>query len=56
MKQTAALLLIGLVGAGFAWLFWHWVGEQGAGVLLVLMLIVVSADNFRLRRLLRAKG
>lgn len=54
MKDAIALLLAGLVAAGAAWLFWHWLGEQGASVLLMLMLIVVSADNLRLRRLLRS--
>jgi hypothetical protein len=55
MRDDLVLILTALVCAGFAWAFWHYLGEQGLGALTVIALIALAADNYRLRRRLRDK-
>ncbi|SEN92101.1 hypothetical protein SAMN05428959_103778 [Duganella sp. CF517] len=55
MRDDLLLLLTALACAGFAWAFWHYLGEQGLGTLTVIALIALAADNYRLRRRLRGK-
>ena len=55
MRDNLILISTALVCAGFAWAFWHYLGEQALGVLTVITLIALAADNYRLRRRLRGK-
>jgi len=50
------LLATGAACSIAAWAFWHYLGNDAFGVLNTLFLVVVVADNLRLRRQLRAKG
>ena len=55
MRDDLLLILTALVCAGFAWAFWHYLGEQALGALTLIALIALAADNYRLRRRLRGK-
>lgn len=55
MKDSAHLLLAGLVFSVAAWAIWHFTAEDGFEIISTLALIAVIADNFRLRRALRDK-
>jgi hypothetical protein len=54
MKDRLQLILAGGVVAVLAWTFWHIFGKDAFSVLSTVMLIVVIADNVRLRRQLRS--
>jgi hypothetical protein len=54
MKDSLLLLAAGIVLSLAAWAFWHYLGNDGFGVLSTLFLVVAVVDNFRLRRQLRA--
>jgi hypothetical protein len=59
MKDRVFLVLAALIVAAAAWSFWHYLGADAWPVLLLLLLLAlvsVSADNYRLRRLLRRSG
>jgi hypothetical protein len=51
-------LVLIAAAAGFAclaWAFWHYLGDDAFGAISTLMLIVVVADNIRMRRQLKGK-
>ena len=50
VKDSILLLLTGIVCAGLAWVFWHFVGEHGVVIILLLGMAGLAADNRRLRR------
>lgn len=49
-KDRAMLLAVGIVAAGMAWAFWHYLGNRAFKVLMVISIIVLVSDNRRLRR------
>jgi hypothetical protein len=53
MKDRFQLILAGGVTAAIAWTFWHILGKDAFSTLPTIMLIIVVADNVRLRRQLR---
>lgn len=53
MKDNASLLIAGIICAVCAWMFWYFFGSDAADVMVVIALLMVMADNFRLRKLLR---
>lgn len=53
MKDRSALLLTAIAMSAFAWLFWHVGGGRAAGFLLSFLVVALTVDNFRLRRLIR---
>jgi uncharacterized membrane protein YfcA len=55
MKDSLLLLAAGIVASVVAWAFWHYLGKDASSTLVTVMLIVVAADNARLRRQLRAR-
>lgn len=54
MKDRLQLILAAGVFAALAWAFWHLLGKEAFSALPTAMLIVVIADNVRLRRQLRS--
>ncbi|MGO4380329.1 hypothetical protein [Pseudoduganella sp. RAF53_2] len=50
MKDGLLLLLIGLACAAVGWMFWHYAGKYASSLLLIVVLLSVVADNWRLRR------
>lgn len=54
MKDRLQLILMGAFVAVLAWIFWHMLGKDAFSALPTIMLIVVVADNVRLRRQLRS--
>jgi hypothetical protein len=54
MKDRFQLILVGGVVSVLAWTFWHFLGKDAFSTLPTVMLIVVAADNVRLRRQLRS--
>lgn len=55
MKNSIALLLLGAGMATVAGAFWYVLGDAGFNVIEILALVVLAADNFRLRKQLRDK-
>lgn len=53
MKDHALLLVCASISAALAWAFWHFLGEHGLGVLMMIALLGLAFDNYRLRRRLR---
>ncbi|WP_296260709.1 MULTISPECIES: hypothetical protein [unclassified Pseudomonas] len=53
MKDAFSLLVAGVVVAVVAWGFWHSLWGDGFAVLNLVALVVLVADNFRLRRQLK---
>ena len=53
VKDSAALLIAGVVAAGLSWAFWRYLGEYGALIVLVVAVISLLVDNRRLRKILR---
>jgi membrane protease YdiL (CAAX protease family) len=53
IKDHALLLVCASIIAGLAWAFWHFLGEHGLGVLMMIALLGLAFDNYRLRRRLR---
>lgn len=53
VKDDLLLLVCALISAGLAWAFWHFLGEHGLGVLMMIALLGLAFDNYRLRRRLR---
>ncbi|KPC25212.1 Uncharacterized protein ABJ99_2359 [Pseudomonas syringae pv. cilantro] len=54
MKDSIALLATAVAMAFFAWLFWSSLGQDAFAVLGTLMVVVLTVDNFRLRRQVKA--
>ena len=55
MKDQLSLLAAGLAAAGIAWVFWHYSGEAGGLIVLILAVAALLADNRRLRKRLRER-
>jgi hypothetical protein len=55
MTNSISLLATGVVASLAAWAFWHFLGKDAAGAFVTIMLVVVVADNARLRGQLRAR-
>ena len=53
IKDNVLLLRCALICAGLAWAFWHFLGQHGLGVLMMIALLGLALDNYRLRRRLR---
>lgn len=53
MKDRFQLILAGSAIAAISWSFWHILGKDAFSALPTIMLIIVAADNIRLRRQLR---
>ncbi|MBA1231183.1 hypothetical protein G7013_16150 [Pseudomonas viridiflava] len=54
MKDSIALIATAIVMAILAWLFWSKLGQDAFGVLGLVMTAAMAADNFRLRRQVKA--
>lgn len=55
MNDRPLLIAVALVSAIAAWAFWHFLGPNALDVLVLVTLIGTIADNWRLRRALRAR-
>jgi hypothetical protein len=55
MMDSVLLLATGLLMAFVSWIVWSFFGIETPGVIAILLLVGVSADNYRLRRRLRDK-
>jgi hypothetical protein len=53
MKDGSALMVAAAIVSALAWAFWSYLGENAFNVLSTTMIIVLAADNTRLRRRLR---
>jgi len=53
MKDSLLLLITALAVALVAWAFWHFSGVDGFAILNLLALLLLAADNLRLRRQLK---
>ncbi|SDX32575.1 hypothetical protein SAMN05444064_11811 [Pseudomonas syringae] len=54
MKDSIALLATAVAMAFFACLFWSSLGQDAFAVLGTLMVVMLTVDNFRLRRQVKA--
>ena len=55
MNDSIALAIAAVVFAALSWMFWHFLGSDGFGVVTMLAAVVLLADNFRLRKSLKNK-
>jgi hypothetical protein len=55
MKDSFFLITAAVVASGLAWVFWHFMGNDGFEVISAIALVALTADNIRLRRQLRAR-
>jgi hypothetical protein len=53
MKDDLLLLITATIVALLAWAFWRFLGESAFSVVSTLALLIVTADNIRLRRKLK---
>lgn len=53
MSDNLLLLLCGILGAAFAWVFWKILGEAGFVFIYIISVGVLIADNIRLRQLVK---
>jgi hypothetical protein len=56
MKDALLLLVTVVAWSFFFWAFRHLLGNDALNVVTTLALVGVVADNYRLRRQLRARG
>ena len=54
MKDALLLLVTGAGISLIAWAFWHYLGNDAFSTFTALVLVGLVADNFRLRRQVRA--
>lgn len=54
MKDVALLCLASALFATLAWAFWNYLGDDGLSAIAIIALVIVGADNARLRSQLRA--
>ena len=50
MRDSWGLLLVALMASLAAWCFWHYLGADAMNVMAALVIILLAADNARLRR------
>lgn len=50
MKDSVKLLVAGLVCACLAWVFWHYAGEYGFIVIIIIALAGLASRSARLRK------
>ncbi|MDB6145542.1 MAG: hypothetical protein JWP80_4586 [Pseudomonas sp.] len=56
MKSSVYLLLSAMAVSTFAWVFWHYLGNQASSVLGALIMLALTVDNIRLRRQLKKRA
>jgi uncharacterized membrane protein YoaK (UPF0700 family) len=54
MKDTVLLLLTSALFAALAWAFWHYLGNDAFSAMSIIVIVVLGAQNARLRKQLRA--
>lgn len=54
MRDVASLFLASAVFAALAWAFWHYLGDDGFSAISIAAVVILGADNMRLRSALRA--
>lgn len=54
MKDVALLCLASALFATLAWAFWNYLGDDGFSAIALIALVILGADNARLRSQLRA--
>lgn len=54
MKDDVILLITATIVALLAWAFWHFLGQHAFSVISTFALLIVTADNMRLRRKLKS--
>ncbi|UPU35915.1 hypothetical protein M1B72_21135 [Geomonas paludis] len=54
MKDNIILLVTAAIAALLAWAFWRFLGQHAFSVISTLALLIVTADNLRLRRKLKS--
>lgn len=55
MKDSISLIFSAICMAAIAWLFWHFAGNSGINIILIIAVIVLIVDNIRLRKQLHVR-
>lgn len=55
MKDRIFLIAAAVGCAMGSWALWHYLGEYALNTLVIVALVTVTGDNFRLRRKLRER-
>lgn len=53
LRVGVLLLVSGLIAAGAAWAFWHYLGENAFPVLMTVVIVAQFLENRRLRQRLK---
>lgn len=54
MRDTVVLFLASALCCAFAWAFWHYLGNDAFSAMSIIAIIVLWAENVRLRKQIRA--
>lgn len=54
MRDTVLLLLASALCGALAWAFWHYLGNDAFSALSIIVIVILGAENGRLRKQLRA--
>lgn len=56
MRDTVLLGLASVLCGAFAWAFWHYLGKDAFSAMSMIVIIVLAAENARLRKRLRDRA
>lgn len=54
MRDTVLLFVASVLCCAFAWAFWHYLGNDAFSAMSIIVIILLGAENARLRKRLRA--
>lgn len=56
MKDRFALIVIALIVSALSWAFWHYLGADAFNVFTLVLLVVLTGENYQLRKKLRTRA
>lgn len=56
MMDRLILIVVALIVSAGAWYFWHVAQSEAFSVISIIAIIVLGADNYRLRKSLRSEN
>lgn len=54
MRDAVSLLLASALFAALSWAFWHYLGDDAFDAISIIAIVILGAENARLRKQLRA--
>jgi hypothetical protein len=56
MMDKLILVLVAILVSACAWFFWHEVQAEGFNIITLVAILVLGADNYRLRKTIKSLG